>query len=101
MKSFLLCDDYETLISLSLSGIDGKEVHSKEEILEQLERLLSDKEYALIIISENVLEMAREEIMDIKLRVKDTLIIQIPGPDGFKDKNYIKKYIRESIGIKV
>ena len=86
---------------MRLAGIAGKEVYTKEETLMALNTLLKDKNYGLIIVSENVLNLAKEEIMEIKLMDKDNLIIHIPAPDGFKEKNYIVKYIRESIGIKV
>ena len=101
MKSFCLCNKFETLISMRLAGIAGKEVYTEEEVMENLEWLLNDKEYGLIIVSENVLNLAREQIMEIKLKDKNNLIIQIPEPEGFKEKNYIMSYIRESIGIKV
>jgi V/A-type H+-transporting ATPase subunit F len=86
---------------MRLAGIAGKEVHTREETLEQIEQLLEDKTCGLIIVSEKVLEFARDEIMEIKLTDKENLIIQIPEPEGFKEKDHIVKYIRESIGIKV
>lgn len=101
MKSFCLCSKYETLISMRLAGIAGKEVYTREEILKELEVLLKDRTFGLIIVSENVLNLAKEEIMTIKLKDKDNLIITIPEPEGFREKDYIVKYIRESIGIKV
>ncbi|MBN2260168.1 MAG: V-type ATP synthase subunit F [Clostridiales bacterium] len=101
MKSFCLCKKYETLISLRLAGIAGKEIHSKEELIDELNGLLKDPEYGLIIISEDILNMAKDEIMEIKLKDKNNLIVNIPEPSGFKEKNFIVKYIRESIGIKV
>ncbi len=101
MRSFCLCNKYETLISMRLAGIVGMEVFTKEDVLKELDRLLADPEFGLIIVSENVLNMAKEEIMAIKLKDKNNLIIHIPESEGFKEKDYIMKYIRESIGIKV
>ena len=101
MKSFCLCEKYETLISMRLAGILGKEVHTREEALNELERLLADPEFGLIIVSENVLNLAKDEIMSIKLNDKNNLIIHIPETRGLTEKDYIMKYIRESIGIKV
>ncbi len=101
MKSFCLCKKYETLISLRLAGISGKEIRSKDELISELDRLIKNPIYGLIIISEDIFNLAREEIMEIKLKNKDNLIIQIPEPSGFKEKDYIIRYIRESIGIKL
>lgn len=101
MKSFCLCKKYETLISLRLAGISGKEIRSKDELIIEIDRLIKDPIYGLIIISEDIFNLAKEEIMEIKLRNKENLIIQIPEPSGFKEKDYIIKYIRESIGVKL
>ncbi len=101
MKSFCLCRRYETLISMRLAGIKGLEVHSAQELAAALETLMKSPEYGLILVSEEVQKMAEEEIMALKLSQRDRMIIQIPEPGGFKDRDYILRYIRESIGIKV
>ena len=101
MKSFCLCKKYETLISLRLAGIAGKEIGSKDELISEINRLIKDSTYGLIIITEEIFNLAKEEIMEIKLNDKENLIIQIPEPSGFYEKDYIVRYIRESIGIKL
>lgn len=101
MKSFVLCTKKETLLSMRLAGIGGKIVNTKEEIEENINELLKDNETALIIVSEGVLDKSRDFIMDKKLTEKKKLIIQIPEPDGIRDKEYIMKYIKDSIGIKL
>jgi V/A-type H+-transporting ATPase subunit F len=84
-----------------LAGIAGKEIGSKDELISEIHRLIKDSTYGLIIISEDIFILAEEEIMEIKLKNKDNLIIRIPEPSGFKEKDYIIRYIRESIGIKL
>ena len=101
MKSFLLCEKKETLLSMRLAGIGGKMVSTKEEIENSIEELLMDDDIGLILVSENILSISKEFIMDKKLAQKKKLIIQIPEPEGLKDKDYIMKYIKNSIGIKL
>ncbi|OPL09088.1 MAG: hypothetical protein AVO33_07530 [delta proteobacterium ML8_F1] len=101
MKSFCLCSRYETLISMRLAGIKGLEIHSEEELKEALEELMGHPEYGLILISEALQNMARDHVMALKLSQRDRMIIQIPEPGGYKDRDYMMRYIRESIGIKV
>ena len=84
-----------------MAGIAGKEIGSKDELISEINRLIKDPTYGLIIISEDIFILAEEEIMEIKLKNKDNLIIRIPEPSGFKEKDYIIRYIRESIGIKL
>lgn len=101
MRSYCLCEKNETLIAMRLGGIDGKIMTSKEETEEMIETLLEDITVGLIMISENIYNQIKEFIMEKKLVRMDTLIIQIPEPEGLKDKAYIMNYIKNSIGIKL
>jgi len=101
MKSYCLCESKETLTAMRLGGIEGELVVSDSYGKQAIERLLEDKSIALIMISENIHNRLKSFIMIKKLERMDTLIIQIPEPEGLQDKNYIMKYIRNSIGIKL
>jgi V/A-type H+-transporting ATPase subunit F len=101
MKSFVLCEKKETLLSMRLAGIGGKMLSTQEEIELSIEELLLDETIGLILVSENILNLSKEYIMDKKMSQKKTLIVQIPEPEGLQDKEYIMKYIKNSIGIKL
>lgn len=101
MRSYLICDDKDTLIGMRLGGIEGVVVNTKEEILDELKKILSDESIGIVIITENILSMAEEDIMKVKLEREYPLITAIPGRDVQKKEDYISKYIRESIGIKI
>jgi V/A-type H+-transporting ATPase subunit F len=101
MKSYCLCESKETLTAMRLGGIEGEIIVSDDQGKQSIERLLEDKSIALIMISENIHNKLNSFIMNKKLERMDTLIIQIPEPEGLQDKNYIMKYIRNSIGIKL
>jgi len=100
MKSYLLCKNKETLISLRLAGIEGRVLKDDENIKESIEKLIEKKDIGIIIISEDIANENKSYIMEKKLTEKDTLIIQIPEPEGSKDSNYIMEYIQKTIGIK-
>lgn len=101
MRSVCLCEKTETMTAMRLGGIESRQVSNFEEAQSSLETLLEDANVGLIIVSENVHNMIKPLIMKTKLERKDTLIIQIPEPDGVRDKDYIMKYIKNSIGIKL
>lgn len=101
MKSFVLCEKKETLLSMRLAGIEGKMVSSKEEMESSLEELMQDPDIGLVFISENILNLSKDFAMERKLSQIKTLIVQIPEPEGLQDKEYIMKYIKNSIGIKL
>lgn len=101
MRSYLISDNQDTLIGMRLAGIGGVIATTKEEILEVLKIKINDKEIGIVIITEKILSMAEHEIMKLKLERDYPLIIAIPDRNEEKREDYIAKYIRESIGIKI
>lgn len=101
MKSFLISDNRDTFVAMRLAGIEGVIVHERDEILRELEKAMENKDIGIIIITELILEKVKDEIMDIKLRKKYPLIVEIPDRHGQRrDKDYITKYINDSLGLK-
>jgi V/A-type H+-transporting ATPase subunit F len=101
MRSVCLCEKIETVTAMQLGGIESWRVTGVDEARTSLEKLLGDPDVALVIVSENVHNMIESFIMKTKLERNDTLIIQIPEPGGLQDKDYMMKYIKNSIGIKL
>ena len=101
MKSFLISDNTETQLGLRLAGIDGVVVHEKEEILKKLKETMERKDIGIIILTENIFQKAKEEVLELRLKNAFPLIVSIPDRHGLKDKNFITKYIKESVGIKI
>ncbi|MBU5439399.1 V-type ATP synthase subunit F [Tissierella sp. MSJ-40] len=101
MKSFLISDNKDTLVGLRLSGIDGVLTTSKKEINENFKRTLEDKDIGIIILTENVFNEIKEEVLEVKINENTPLIVTIPDRTGLKDKNFIMRYVKESIGIKI
>ena len=96
-----MCDKAETMTAMSLGGVESIVIKTAEDAEKGLNKLLEDATVGLIMITENVHNLIEPTIMKTKLEHKDTLIILIPEPDGLKDKDYIMKYIKNSIGIKL
>jgi len=101
MKSFLISDDQDTLLGMRLAGIKGVMALNKEEVLRELEKITADKEVKIIIITETVLAMAESEITEFKMKKDDLLVVEIPNRFGPTKGDYITKYIRESIGLRI
>lgn len=102
MKSFLISDNRDTFVAMRLAGISGVIVHEREEILEALNKALSDKNIGIIILTELILEKIHNEVMELKLKRKYPLIVEIPDRHGQRrEDNYITRYINESVGIKI
>ncbi len=102
MKAFLISDNHDTYVGMRLAGIDGVVIHEKEEVVSKLEALLKDKEIGIIIVTEKIIDLAREEILQYKIKRTIPLIVEIPDRHGSeRGNNMIMNYVRESLGIQV
>lgn len=101
MRSVCLCEKVETMTAMRLGGIEGIVITGKEEAEEKFDALLGDPEVALVMLSENIVGLIEARVTKAKLEQKETLIIMIPEPEGLRDKAYIMKAIKESVGIKL
>ncbi len=102
MKSFLISDNRDTWVGMRLSGIEGVIVHTKDDVLEVMKAAILDPDIGIIILTEKIVDLAKEEIMDYKLKLKKPLIIEIPDRHGTtRGADVITNYIRESVGIRI
>ncbi len=101
MKSYLLSDNEETVTGFKLAGIEGEIISDKEYLLDKIKELIDNEEIGIIIITKALKNLALEEIMDYKIMAKHTLIVDIPSPSDEVEKDFITKYIKESIGLSI
>ncbi len=102
MKSFLISDNHDTLVGMRLAGIDGIVLHDREEVLESLKKAIDNTEIGIIILTEKIVDLAHDEIMNYKIKYKKPLIIEIPDRHGTtRGSDIITSYVRESVGIRI
>lgn len=102
MKSFLISDNRDTWVGMRLAGIEGVIVHTKEEVVEFLKVAVIDPEIGIIILTEKIVDLAKEEVLEYKLTHKKPLIIEIPDRHGTsRGYDVITSYIRQSVGIRI
>lgn len=103
MKSFLISDNKDTLLGLRLSGIEGVLVNKDKNIdIEKIfKRAIDDPEIGIVILTEDIFEKIKDEVLAFKLSSDTPLITTIPSIEGLRDKNFIMRYVKESIGIKI
>lgn len=101
MKSFLISDNKDTIIGLRLANIDGVLAQTKEEIIKYFDQAVKDKNIGIIIITEKIFDVIKEEVLELKKKGDTQLIVTIPDSTGLRDKNFIMKYVKDSIGIKI
>ena len=101
MKSYIISDNEESLQGMRLTGIDGEIIREKELILEKIDKLIKNPSIGIIILTQGIKILVEEEVMIRKLSSTDTLIVEIPCPREKIQSDFITKYIRESIGLKL
>jgi V/A-type H+-transporting ATPase subunit F len=102
MKSFLISDNRDTWVGMKLAGIDGILVRDRENALHAIKETLKNNEIGILILTERVVDMATDEVMELKLKLKTPLIIEIPDRRGtIRESDSITSYIRNSVGIRI
>lgn len=101
MKSFLISDNKDTIIGLRLANIDGVLAESRADIEKYFNQAVDNKNIGIIIITEKIFDEIKEKVLELKKRGDNKLIVTIPDRTGLRDKNFIMKYVKESIGIKI
>lgn len=102
MRIYLISDNVDTQTGLRLAGIEGSVIHTKEELKEELEKVILDKEIGILLITEILTKLSPEMIDNIKLNRHIPLIVEIPDRHGSgRTPDFITAYVREAIGVKL
>ncbi|MDF2948761.1 MAG: Vacuolar H+transporting two-sector ATPase subunit [Sedimentibacter sp.] len=102
MKSYLISDNRDTWVGMRLVGIDGVIVKDRENALIELKSAVKNQDIGILILTEKIVDMIKEEYLDYKIKSKTPLIIEIPDRHGsIREYNAIKNYIRDSVGIHI
>ena len=82
MKMYLISDNVDTLTGMRLAGVEGAVVHEREELKNELDKVLADKSIGIILLTEKFGREFPEIIDDVKLERKLPLIVEIPDRHG-------------------
>ncbi len=102
MKFFLLSDNIDTQVGMRLVGIESVIVNKKEDLIEELEKVLANPNIAILLITTKLVELAPKMISELKLKQSKPLIVEIPDRHGTSNVGeMINKYVSEAIGVKL
>ena len=102
MKFFLISDNIDTQMGLRIAGIEGVVAHSREHVEQELDKAVEDKDVAVVLMTEKLVELCHDKVYDIKLNRRRPLIVEIPdrhGNSGVVES--ISRYVEEAIGIRL
>lgn len=101
MKMYLISDNVDTYTGLRLAGVEGAVVHEKEQLKEELDKVMADKEVGIVLLTEKFGRDYPDIVNQVKLS-KMPLFIEIPDRHGTGRKpNFITSYVNEAIGLKL
>ena len=87
---------------MRLAGVEGIVVHEREEFVTALSEAVENIEIGIILITFRLSMFAPEIVAEIKLSHKLPLIVEIPDRHGMgKSEDFITKYVRDAIGLKI
>lgn len=102
MKVFMISDNTDTLTGMRLSGVEGVVVHEREEILKELAKVKEKRDIGILLITELLVERVQLELNEMKLSRSLPIIVEIPDRHGTRrPPDFLTRYIRESIGLKI
>ena len=102
MKMYLISDNIDTWTGMRLAGVEGAVVHEREELKQELDKVLADKDIGIILLTEKFGREFPEIIDNVKLERRPPLIVEIPDRHGTGRKpDFITSYVNEAIGLKL
>ena len=102
MKMYLISDNIDTYTGMRLAGVEGAVVHERQQLKEELDKVLADKSIGIVLLTEKFGREFPDIIDHIKLECKLPLIVEIPDRHGTGRKaDFITSYVNEAIGLKL
>ena len=100
MKMFLISDNVDTYTGMRLAGVEGVVVHEREELKEQIERVLSDPEIGIVLLTEKFGRDYPDLVGAVKMNYRFPLFVEIPDRHGTgRGSHFITDYVKEAIGL--
>ena len=102
MRTALISDNNDTLVGMRLGGVKSVLAKTESEIDRAIDDVIKNPEIGILIVTENVFEKAKVRLTDIRIHKSFPLVVEVPDRFGQKrPDDYITRYIKESVGIKL
>ncbi len=101
MKMFVISDNNDTYTGMRLVGIDGVVVHTGADVIDTVEKLISEPEVGIILYTEVIRRLAPDYLAEKMTKLEKPLFLEIPDRHGSSDGGDMAQIIRNSIGVKI
>lgn len=102
MKFYLLSDNIDTQTGMRLAGVEGTVVHERNEFKRELDAALKNKDIAVLLITEKLVNLCPEYVAERKISSKLPLIVELPDRHGSeRPDDYILDYVKDAVGVRL
>ena len=102
MQFYVISDNVDTQMGMRLAGMEGIVVHEADEVKKAIDEAIENKDIAIILITQKLVELCYDTIYQLKLSCKRPLIVEIPDRHATSHiSTTISKYVENAIGIKI
>ncbi|MDD7363439.1 MAG: V-type ATP synthase subunit F [Peptoniphilus sp.] len=91
----------ELLVALRMSGFEGVWCADAEELEKAFDEAVEDKDVGMIILNEKDFYELEEKVLAVKDKKRSPFICTLPGRDGYSEDDFIMRYVRDAIGVKL
>jgi len=98
----LVIGSQDAVWGFALVGVRGQIVTTAQELNQALDAALADPHVGIVLVTEDVANLARQRVDTLRVRSSTPLVVEIPGPGGSRpDSPTLSEVIRRTIGIKI
>ncbi len=100
MDIFVIGDE-NAILGFSLVGIEGQVVRSLPEAQHALDEALARPDLKIILITEDWAAQMQDRVDDLKMKSKQPLVLDIPGPGTHRQGETLRELVEKVIGIPI
>jgi vacuolar-type H+-ATPase subunit F/Vma7 len=98
----LVIGTQDAVWGFALAGVRGQVVTTTEELNDALDTALAGGEFGIVLVTEDVADLARQRMDTLMTRSTTPLVVEIPGPEGPRpDRPPLSEIVRRTIGVKI
>ncbi len=99
---YYVVGDEDTVLGFRYAGVAGEVARDAAEARAALERLKRPGDVTILIVTDTIADMVREEVNALRFDFELPLVVEVPGPRGPSPmRKDLLALIREAVGIKV
>jgi V/A-type H+-transporting ATPase subunit F len=100
MKYFCIADK-DSSIGFRMAGIDTREVVTKNDAVAALKTAALTKETGVILVTEKISSLIREEINLFLQKNQLPLILELPSRGEVKKRKSVSEFLKETMGMSI